>query len=293
MRRENRESLRRPRRVFQTALFWLGTAPGLIAVGCGGTGSPPEGPAAGGTAPEATATPAEKTLIRIAAASDLQTVLPALIERFGEGRSIKVEAVYGSSGNLARQITQGPPFDVFMSANRKFVDDLVAAGKIDPASAHPYTEGVLVLVVRAESAATINSLDDLARDGVKKVAIANPETAPYGFAAKQALEKANLWDRLKEKLTQSDSVRQAFQFVETGNAEAGFVGHSLAGKDSTVKAIPVDRSLYAPIVQSLGVVSGSSHGREANEFVRFVLGDEGQAVFKTFGFRPVEQEHAD
>jgi molybdate transport system substrate-binding protein len=141
-----------------------------------------------------------------------------------------------------------------------------------------------VLAVHPGSGKGVAALADLAKPGVKAVALANPETAPYGAAGKQALTRAGLWDALQPKIAQADTVRQALQFVQTGNAEAGLVGKATTG-GTEVRVVEIDPALYDPIVQGLGVVSASKQKKGAEAFASFVLGPKGQAVLASFGFR--------
>ena len=227
---------------------------------------------------------ATRPVLRIAAASDLQTVLPVLIERFGGSEpGVEVVPVIGSSGQLARQIEAGAPFDLFLSANRDFVDKLAATKAVDPASVKPYAIGTLVLAVGRDVKAPVEKLSDLTRQEIKVVAIADPETAPYGAAARQALRKAGLWEALGPKLAIASTVRQALQYVETGNAEAGLVSRSIADVPG-VRLVAVDPASYEPIVQSLGVVGRTVHRREAGAFAQFILGAEGRGVLRAHGF---------
>ncbi len=160
-----------------------------------------------GTAPEAgSATP-----LRIAAASDLQLALPRLLDRFQDRMGTASTPVFLASGKLAEQIKQGAPFDVFMAANESFVRDLADGGFIHPESVQPYARGSLVLAVYHELGDTVRSLADLNKPEVKKIALANPVTAPYGKAGKQALERAGLWEKLQPKIVQAESVRQALR----------------------------------------------------------------------------------
>ena len=131
----------------------------------------------------------DKATLRVAAASDLRNAFPKLSERFEQISGIKATATFGASGHLAQQIKQGAPFDLFLAANRAFVDDLVAEGLIKPDSVRPYARGSLVLAVYRDAADDVHSLDDLTKSTVKKIALANPDTAPYGMAGKQALER--------------------------------------------------------------------------------------------------------
>jgi molybdate transport system substrate-binding protein len=221
----------------------------------------------------------------VAAASDLQGVLPALSDRFTASTGVKVTPIAGASGHLAQQIRQGAPFDVFLSANMAFVRELAGESVIDPDSVRPYARGRLVLVVNRASGVSIEGLAALARAEVKRVTIANPEIAPYGRAARQALEKSGLWEQLRPKLVQAETVRQALQYVQTGNAEAGLVAHSVAGVPE-VSALEIDPALYDPILQGLGVVARSGHGDSARQFARFLLGSEGQKILASYGFDP-------
>jgi molybdate transport system substrate-binding protein len=227
--------------------------------------------------------------LRVAAASDLQRVLATLADRFTAATGVTVTPVIGASGQLAQQIRQGAPFDVFLSANMGFVRDLAKEDLIEPETVRTYARGRLVLVINRDSAVTVEGLADLARPQVKRVAIANPELAPYGLAARQALQKAGLWEGLKPKLVQAESVRQALQYVQTGNAEAGLVAHSVAGVPE-IRPVEISAALYEPVLQGLGVVARSGHGESARQFTRFLLGPEGQQVLASFGFDPPPDE---
>jgi molybdate transport system substrate-binding protein len=223
--------------------------------------------------------------IRVAAASDLQTVLPRLIERFERKTAVKVTPSFGASGQLAEQIKGGAPFDIFMSANQAFVRDLADQGLIKPESVRPYARGSLVLAVYHQVGDDITRLEDLAKPAVKKIALANPDTAPYGKAGKQALEHAGLWKQLEPKIVLAESVRQALLYVEDGNAEAGLVGRSIA-RAQGVRVVEINADLYDPIIQALGALSNSSRSAEAESFAEFVLGEEGQRILGEFGLSP-------
>jgi molybdate transport system substrate-binding protein len=223
--------------------------------------------------------------LRIAAASDLQAALPRLGERFAAKGGVAITSTFLSSGLLAQQIKQGAPFDVFFSANEAFVRDLAASGSIRPDSVHTYARGSLILAVYGDLGDRVGSLADLDKPEVKKIALANPETAPYGKAGKQALERAGLWDKLRPKIVIAESVRQALLYAQKGDAEAALVGRAIADV-SEVRTFEIDPALYDPIVQALGIVADSSRQADAAAFAEFVLGDEGQAILKTFGFKP-------
>ncbi len=244
---------------------------GSFGVGCGGQ---PTGP----------------PRLRVAAAADLQQAMPVLIAAFRlerkSGDDVEVDVTFGSSGQLAEQIRQGAPFDVFLSANRRFVERLVEDGSVKAGSVRPYARGSLVLVANEIINPKIRTLDDLKGPGIKWIAIANPETAPYGMAAKQALERAGLWDALKPKLVPAESVRVALQFVQSANAEVGFVGRSLAEVPGVrVVSIPVEG--YDPIIQCLGLVARSERPDDAAAFADFLVGESGRGILRKLGFGEV------
>jgi molybdate transport system substrate-binding protein len=253
---------------------------GWIA-GCGTT------PRESTTHPPLVAEP--KKPLRIAAASDLQAVLPRIGDQFQTTSGVAITPTFLSSGVLAQQIKQGAPFDVFLSANEAFVRDLAEGGFIRRESVRTYARGSLVLAVYSELGERIKSLADLTRPEVKKIALANPETAPYGRAGKQALERSGVWDQLQPKIVVAESVRQALLYAQKGDAEAALVGRAIA-RVPEVRVVEVDPGLYDPIVQALGVVTDSPRQDDAAAFAKFVQSEEGQAILKGFGFKPAALE---
>jgi molybdate transport system substrate-binding protein len=234
----------------------------------------------------AAATPKPKTEVEplhVAAASDLREALPVLARRFTETTHAEVVPTFGSSGQLAEQIKAGAPFDVFLAANRKFVEDLAASGFVRPESVVPYAQGTLVLAVHPQSAGAVRELAEVTKAEIKRIALANPALAPYGAAGKQALERAGLWAEVEPRIVQAESVRQALQFVETGNAEVGLVGKASVG-GAAVRVVAIDPALYDPIIQGLGIVV-RTRSRSAEAFSAFVLGTEGQKILADFGFK--------
>jgi molybdate transport system substrate-binding protein len=228
--------------------------------------------------------PSAPAPLRVAAASDLQDVFPVLATRFKMDTGIEVEGVFGASGQLAQQIKAGAPFDLYMAANRTLVEDLAKAGAIKADSVRSYARGTLVLVVNNLFDPGIKSFADVAADKLKFIAIANPDLAPYGAAAKGALERAGLWEKVKPKLVYGENVRQVVEFVRTGNAEVGFAGKSVAAVKG-IRSIPLDPDAYAPIVQAMGVVASSKRAVDAERFAAFLLGGDGQGILRQFGFQ--------
>jgi molybdate transport system substrate-binding protein len=241
---------------------WLLAVMCLLATGCARSQAPP---------------------LRIAAASDLQVVLPKLVERFQAKAGTRATMTFGASGQLAEQIKQGAPFDVFLSANETFVRDLESGGFIKAGSVHRYARGSLVLAVYHALEDKIKSLADLKRPEVKKIALANPAIAPYGKAGKQALESAGMWDEVQSKIVIAESVRQALVYAQRGDVEAALVGRAIANVPE-IRPVEVDSKLYEPIIQALGIVSASARGADAEEFVHFVLDGDGKGILKDFGF---------
>ena len=258
----------------------------LMTLWLHGCGNSQDAPASAG--PERTPT----TPLRIAAASDLQFALPEIVDRFQARTGIMTAPVFLSSGQLAQQIRQGAPFDVFMAANEAFVRDLAGEGLVRPESVHLYARGSLVLAVYRELGDRVQSLVDLTRPEVKKIAMANPATAPYGKAGKQALERAGLWSKVESKIVMAESVRQALLYAQKGDAEAALVGRAIANVPE-IKSIDVDPGLYDPMTQALGVVAATRKSADADQFVKFVLGEEGQAILKGFGFKSASTASVD
>lgn len=221
--------------------------------------------------------------LRVAAASDLQRVLPGLLERFTGAARITTGATFDASGRLAEQIKAGAPFDLFLSANRAFVEDLAKAGLIVPETVQDYALGSLVLCVGDSAKNQVTSLDDLKKPEIRKIAIANPEYAPYGIAARQALQRAGLWESLEPRIVRADSVRQALFHVQNGDAEAALVSRALADPKQ-VKVLAIEEGLHDAIVQSLGVVAHSSRRDDAAALARFITGPEGQSMLSEGGF---------
>ncbi|MGE3820486.1 MAG: molybdate ABC transporter substrate-binding protein [Isosphaeraceae bacterium] len=258
---------------------WIAVA--LAIVGCGNEADP-----------ESSSTPPVPPRIRlhVAAASDLQRALPALVQRYRTDHpDVEVVTTLGSSGQLAEQVRGGAPFAVFLSANEAYVSALASEGLLKSGSTRPYASGTLVIATRREMKTTLANLNDLTRPEYRRIVIANPETAPYGAAARQALQKAELWSRLRLSLVFAESVRQALQFVETGNADAGLVSEALIQGDR-LRTVAIDSVYYDPIVQWLGVVAKLPEDqlKEAERFASFVVSEQGATILKSFGLQSPE-----
>jgi molybdate transport system substrate-binding protein len=225
--------------------------------------------------------PADEPL-KVAAASDLSVAFKEIAEAFEKKTGKKVTLSFGSTGQFAKQIKEGAPFDVFAAANVSFIDDLIAAKAAVGDSKQLYARG-RIAIYTGDGSPPIATLAELTDDKVKKVAIANPEHAPYGKAAEQALIKAGLYDKVKPKLVFGENVSQAQQFADSGNAEVSIVALSLA-LTAKGKHTLIDEGLHEPIDQAIAVCEISKQKAAAGELVNFVNSEEGRAIMKKGGF---------
>lgn len=223
--------------------------------------------------------------LTVFAASDLAFAFADIVPRFEAASGRRVTLVLGSTGNLAKQIESGAPADVFFAANVAFVDGLAAAGAVRPATRALYAQGRIVLATGRSTGLRLASLDDLRRPEVRRIAIANPEHAPYGQAAREALEAASLWTAVRPKLVYGENVRHALQFLESGAADAAIVALSIARVPGVAWA-PIDQGLHRPLDQAAAVTTRSAEPDAAAALIAFVTGAEGQAILARHGFEP-------
>lgn len=219
----------------------------------------------------------------VAAASSVQFAFTEIGQRFEEQTGYEITWSFGSSGNLAAQIENGAPFDVFAAANVAYIERLRDKGLIIPETQRVYAQGRVVLAVNRQSGVTATALEDLLDASILRVAIANPEHAPYGVAARQVLENAGLWEQLQPKIVYGENVRQALQFVQTGNAPAGLVALAIADVPEVTWTL-VDASLHEPLNQAMAMIRGSSHEQAARAFTEFVNGPAGRSILEKYGF---------
>ncbi len=220
----------------------------------------------------------------MAAASDLRFAFEELGERFEEETGTRVTFTFGSTGQLARQIEQGAPVDLFAAANVAFLEELVDRGRIIPETVALYGRGFLVLWTRDDSPLRLEGIEDLVQPGVRRISIANPAHAPYGIAAEEALRSAGLLEALRPKLVPGENVNQALQFAQTGNVDVGIIALSLGIVADGGRQVRVPEELHEPIDQALGVVAGSAREAEARAFAAFVNGPVGRPVMERHGF---------
>lgn len=225
----------------------------------------------------------------IAAASDLQFALTEIAADFRSETGLEVRLTFGSSGNLARQIQQGAPFQMFLSADEQFVFDLADKGLTRDRGAL-YAIGHIVLFAHRDSplAARLSAQglrEALAGGVIKRFAIANPEHAPYGRAAQQWLERQGLWDALSQRLALGENASQAAQFAASGSCEAGIIPYSLAlvpriGEAGRFLRLPADE--HSPVRQRMTLLA--SAGAQAERFYRYMQGPAARRVMRRHGF---------
>jgi len=207
-----------------------------------------------------------------------------------------VKLAFGSSGNLTTQIENAAPFDVFLSADMDYPKKLIADGFADGNSLFTYAVGRLVLWMPASSILDPQQkgLKVLLDPSVKKIAIANPEHAPYGRAAVAALKHSGLYDQVSDKLVLGENVSQAAQFVESGNAQAGLVAlaHALApGMKDKGKSWEVPSDAYPQLTQGAVMLTHSHGSKAAAEFLNYLKSPAATDVLQRYGFSLPEQKH--
>lgn len=222
--------------------------------------------------------------LTVAAASDMAAAEHELSDGFHKtDPADTVRFAFAASGALAQQIANGAQYDVFLSANEAFVDQLAASRKVLPDTVHVYALGQLGILWRDGKGHKIN---DLASDWVRLVAIANPRIAPYGLAARQALETQGLWDSLRPKIVFGENVRQALQMFDSGNADAVMTAYSLMAGRPGGAVIPEE--WHKPIRQKAGIIAASSEPEAARKFLAFLHGPEGARILVRHGLKPTE-----
>ncbi|MDQ3667771.1 MAG: molybdate ABC transporter substrate-binding protein [Acidobacteriota bacterium] len=222
--------------------------------------------------------------IVVAAAANLTDAFQELSRQFSNNTGIRVILSFGGTADLAKQIENGAPFDVFAAADSAHVETLEQKGLLTPGTRALYARGNLALWVPTGSTINIERVEDLTRKEVERIAIAKPDIAPYGQAAVETLRALKMWDQVESKVVYGMNVSQVKQFVSSGNAEAGFLPRALV-RPGEGKYIEISEHLHRPIDQALAVVKASSNQGAARRFVDFVLGPEGQTVLQEYGYR--------
>lgn len=221
--------------------------------------------------------------LTVAAAANLMDVFGEVGPAFKIQKGIDVVFSYGPTVELAQQIENGAPFDVFAAADTEHVDSLVATQKLVSSSRAIYAKGQLAVWIPGGEPGGRQDLKDLAATHIRFIAVAQPKLAPYGQAAVEALKNAGLWEPLQRKIVYANSISMAKQLAASGNADAAFTAYSLVLHDKGA-ILKVDPALYHPIEQALAIVASTSHLEEAKQFRSFLLGPAGRAILTKSGY---------
>ncbi len=224
--------------------------------------------------------------INVAAAANLSDAFAELGQEFTRRSGVRVVYSFGATADLAKQIENGAPYDLFAAADVEHVDALARAGLLTEGTQALYARGRLVLWIPPGSRLNMARLEDLSGASVERLAIAKPDVAPYGRAAIEALRALNNWSSIKPKVIYSQNVSQARQYAATGNSDAAFIPRSLvpAGQG---RALDVPASLHQPINQSVAVIKTSQKQEAARQFLALLLSPDGQALLERYGYEKI------
>lgn len=241
--------------------------------------------ACSGGGPEATP---QQPVVLVSAAANLADVLPPLLESFRQRTGIPAQVNYGNTAQLAAQIERGAPVDLFLAADRQHVEQLARKGLVLADTLRVYARGKLVLWARPGSGLGLRSLEDLASPRVGRIAIANPDQAPYGAAARQALQRLGLWEALQPRIVIAENIQQALQYARSGNVDVAFTALSLV-IDEEGERLEVPSRLYDPIEQALAVVKGSPREAAARRLADFLAGQDSAATWQRYGYERADE----
>lgn len=224
----------------------------------------------------------ENAPLKVAAAASLASAFEEIGPAFHNktGRAVIVSA--GSSGKLAAQISEGAPFDVFASASEKYVDEVISAEAAVADTKTIYAYG-RVVAWTGDDVEPVTSIAEVAAGRFEKIALAQPDHAPYGLAAKQSLKAAGLWSQVESRVVYGTNVGQALQFAETGNADVSFTALSLVIRGTTGKYLLVDDAGHAPLSQVVVMVERTNKPEAAKQFIAYLQSDEGRAILRKYG----------
>jgi molybdate transport system substrate-binding protein len=229
--------------------------------------------------------------LRVAAAADLQPVMPVLAQAYEHATGVKLVVSFGSSSTLATQILDGAPTDIFLGADFTYPEKIVAAGLADATAPTAYAKGTLVLWARKDSGLLPLSIERLTDPRVKSVAIANELHAPYGRAAADTLRKMKIYDMVAPHLVVGENITQTAQFVESGNAQLGLISLTAASSQHFKEIgeyVLVPTSQYTEIRQCAVVMKNSDRRADAHAFLDWLLSSAVQGNFPKLGLGAVK-----
>lgn len=227
----------------------------------------------------------ESLVLTISAAISLTDALSEIKNIYELENNVELTFNLGGSGKLAQQIQQGAPADVFISANQEWMDVLEDDQLIKVDTRDNVTGNQLVLITNDTSSISYDSFANIQANEVDQIAIGNPDSVPAGKYAKDVLENLGSWDKLQDQFVLAKDVRQVLTYVETGNADIGFVYQSDTYQENNIKVLATaDASLHDPILYPIAVVADTKHETEALDFIEFMHSDEAQNILERYGF---------
>lgn len=245
----------------------------ILAVGCGNNPAPKQ----------AAAQPVE---INISAAVSLKDALAEIEKNYQtKNPNVKLILNLGASGTLQKQIEQGAPADIFISAAPTQMNELEAENLVNKATRKNLVENKLVMIVPQNSALNLSKYEDIVKPEVGKFSIGEPTVVPAGQYAQQVLQKMGIWEKVKDKAVLAKDVRTVLTYVETGNAEAGIVYKTDAASSSKVRVVAAaPEGSHQPIVYPVAILAGAKQPKAAEDFLTYLTSTESKAVFEKYGF---------
>ena len=225
----------------------------------------------------------ESQKLTVAAASNLTDAFAEIGPRFTSKTGIHVVFSFGATADLAKQIENGAPFDVFAAADTEHVEQLETKGLLTPGSREIYARGRLVMWLPPGSNLKAERIQDITAKPFERIAIPKPDVAPYGRAAVESLKALGIWDQLERRVIYGQNVSQTKQYVATGNAEVAFIPLALV-KPGEGSYVEVGDELHRPIDQALGIIKESIKQPAARQFVDFLLSPEGRELLLQKGY---------
>ncbi len=229
-----------------------------------------------------------KKELTVAAASDLTKAFTEVGTAFEKTYNCTVTFSFGSTGNLSEQIANGAPFDVFAAANESVINDLDTKGFIVSETRSLYGLGRIGIVTLKDNTLEVTTMEDLLKPEVKKIAMAKPAHAPYGLAAKQAIESSGLWEELEPKMIYGNNISDTLTLLTTGNVDAAFIALSLKD-DEVLNFNLLNANMHKPLRQAMAVVKGSKEEVLARKFVEYINSSDGQLIMSKYGFVSPEE----
>lgn len=222
--------------------------------------------------------------LTVAAAANLTETFAEVGEKFTQQSGVRVVFSFGATADLAKQIENGAPFDVFAAADTIHIEQLEQKGLLTPGTKALYARGRLVMWLPPGSRLKAQRIQDITAKEFERIAIAKPDVAPYGRATVESLQALGIWTEIESKVIYGQNVSQTRQYTSTGNAEVAFIPFALVKPGEGIY-LEVGEELHQPIDQALGIIKESPHQEPARQFVSFLLQGEGQGILLSKGYQ--------